>query len=539
MAGRHQFDQPIRSVAVIGSGPSGLTASRHLSEAGLNVRIFERQAHAGGIWNWQADIAPPLAIPTPPPSTAAFSPALTETTTLHAPRRIIDPLGKERALFSPPNPVYWSLSNNVPTNTMAFKDFPYPPGTDMNISHTLISSYLRSYVEKFGLDRLASFNTRVEKIERLHAPGKPRWRLTLRRVEQVGEGVLSEQFWTEDFDAVTVATGHYNAPYIPSLAGLDAWGKKWPARIHHSQGYRIPEPYAGQTVLIVGIGTSGIDIAQDLSPHVKKIYMVGKNEIVGPEGYQIMRRGQRRWLPSNAEALPEITSFEDPESAEGMDKGVITLSDGRVVTGIDSIIFATGYRYSYPFLANLHQDPGPSAVVQDEELLITSGEHVRNLYRDVFYVPDPTLSFLGLSVNTSAFSFFEYQGIAVARVFSGQAWLPDLAGRRQALAAHEAVMGDGKFTHFLGKEGERRYVRETVEWVNRHALENGAKPVEGHSEEWLAASDQIAELITKKYGGGMDVFSKTQEAEAGEGPKSNSVQKDSFRAQASSLVEVR
>jgi hypothetical protein len=83
------------------------------------------------------------------------------------------------------------------------------------------------------------------------------------------------------------------------------------------------------------------------------------------------------------------------------------------------IIETRRYRYSYPFLANLHQDPGSSAAVGDEELLITSGEHVRNLYRDVFYV------------NTSAFSFFEYQGIAVARVFSGQAWLPDLAGRRQ------------------------------------------------------------------------------------------------------------
>jgi ribulose 1,5-bisphosphate carboxylase large subunit-like protein len=94
-------------------------------------------------------------------------------------------------------------------------------------------------------------------------------------------------------------------------------------------------------------------------------------------------------------------------------------------------------------------------------------------------------------------------------------------------------MGDGKFTHFLGKEGERRYVRETVEWVNRHALENGAKPVEGHS------SDQIAELITKKYGGGVDVLKKRQEAEASEGAESNQVQADSFRAQASSLVEVR
>jgi cation diffusion facilitator CzcD-associated flavoprotein CzcO len=61
-------------------------------------------------------------------------------------------------------------------------------------------------------------------------------------------------------------------------------------------GMHLENRADGQTVLIVGIGTSGIDIAQDLSPQVKKIYMVGKNEIVGPEGYQMMRSRSR--IPS-------------------------------------------------------------------------------------------------------------------------------------------------------------------------------------------------------------------------------------------------
>lgn len=90
----------IRRVAVIGAGASGCPAARHLREHGLAVRVFERQAQAGGIWAWSPDVAR-LELPTPPPSRAAFDPARPE----HGP-------------FSPPNPVYANLSNNVPTSTM-------------------------------------------------------------------------------------------------------------------------------------------------------------------------------------------------------------------------------------------------------------------------------------------------------------------------------------------------------------------------------------------------------------------------------------
>lgn len=54
--------------------------------------------------------------------------------------------------------------------------------------------------------------------------------------------------------------------------------------------------------------------------------------------------------------------------------------------------------------------------------------------------------------------------------------------------------------HFMGREGERQYVKDTVDWLNRDAQWSGAPPVEGHSEEWLRESDLSLARIAKKYG---------------------------------------
>ncbi|WVQ82943.1 hypothetical protein IAT38_005079 [Cryptococcus sp. DSM 104549] len=502
----HQFTHPVKRVALIGSGPSGTPAARHLRDAGLDVRVFERQSQAGGIWNWRPAISLPLSVPTPPPSRGAFTPEIRESGVVEDPDRQL------RERFSPPNPCYWNLSNNVPTNTMAFKDFPYPPGTDPNVSHELISTYVHDYAKNFGLDKLTSYNTRVELAEKTGDT----WKLTLRKVVDEGEEKVREEFWTEEFDAVVVATGHYNAPYIPYLEGADTWSAAWPEKLIHSQGYRKPEPYADKTVLIVGIGTSGNDIGKDLAAYAKKIFLVGRNTIRGPQGYQEMRRMQRHLKPDNAEQVPEIKRFFPPSPGQSISEGRIELTDGRVLTGIDEIIFATGYQYSFPFLPRYHQDlitssPAAASVTP----VVTNGDGVLNLYRDVFYIPDPTLTFLGLSVNTSAFSFFEYQSLSIARVFSGKARLPDEASRWRAYRDLVAKKGEGKFSHFLGKEGERSYVRETVEWLNRDAAWSGAEEVEGHTEAWLAESDKIPILLAAKYGLSLEKLKEIREDIAG------------------------
>ena len=155
------------------------------------------------------------------------------------------------------------------------------------------------------------------------------------------------------------------------------------------------------------------------------------------------------------------------------------------------------YQYSYPFLPGYHQDAGS---LPSDEVLVTSGGSVHNLYRDVFYIPDPTLAFVGVSINTATFSFFEYQSISIARVFSGQARLPDLASRRLEYEDRVAKRGDGKFLHLLGKEGEVEYVKETVAWLNRDAADLGGEEVQGHTQAWLDASAQALLKLAERNG---------------------------------------
>lgn len=60
----------------------------------------------------------------------------------------------------------------------------------------------------------------------------------------------------QEFDAVVVATGRYNAPNIPRIAGLEAWTARWSDKIWHSRQYRRPQAFANKTVLVVGAAVS-------------------------------------------------------------------------------------------------------------------------------------------------------------------------------------------------------------------------------------------------------------------------------------------
>jgi hypothetical protein len=377
-------------------------------------------------------------------------------------------------------------------------------------------------VRHFDLDAHVEYNTRVEHAVKVTTEDGDKWRLTLHKLEpepaaepeaKQQSTSVRETFWVQDFDALVVATGHYNAPFIPSLDGATEWADSWPESVLHSNGYRSPEAYADRDVLIVGIGTSGLDIARDLTAAARRVYLVGKETggvyAHGPDGYRTFRRMQRHLVQTTgAEGVGPIKRFRPPPAGRPIEEGEVELEDGRVITGLSAVLFATGYQYSVPFLPQFHRDPVSSTLrdasskdADHDRLLVTDGGGILNLYRDVFYVPDPTLAFLGLSVNTSAFSFFEYQSLSVARVWGGTARLPSEALRREAYAELVRERGsEGKFTHFMGKENERKYVREAVAWLNADAKWSGAPPVEGHTEAWLAASDRTQANILTKYG---------------------------------------
>lgn len=59
----YQFPKPIRRVAVIGAGASGLQAAAALLEEGLEVRLFERQNQPSGNWYYRDEVPVKASFP--------------------------------------------------------------------------------------------------------------------------------------------------------------------------------------------------------------------------------------------------------------------------------------------------------------------------------------------------------------------------------------------------------------------------------------------------------------------------------------------
>ena len=164
--------------------------------------------------------------------------------------------------------MYRSLRTNLPAPLMAFRDHPFP-GTGKGSSfptHEEVQGYLLSYRDAFGLQPLTRAGTTVTDVafsaEPSCFPSLPAVAVTV--------ATANSPPTTELFDLCVIATGHYAAPSIPpSLLPLAA---AFPGSFH-SVRYDSPAPLAGRTVLIVGGRASGSDIAREISPHARKVYV--------------------------------------------------------------------------------------------------------------------------------------------------------------------------------------------------------------------------------------------------------------------------
>ncbi len=111
------------------------------------------------------------------------------------------------------------------------------------------------------------FPSRDEVVDHLdrgaHEPGiELRLGTTVTHIDPVIEGwllrtstgyILARQ--------VVVATGYHNTPFIPDWRGADEFTHE----ILHSSAYCNPRPFLGKKVLVVGTGSSGLEIAYDLA----------------------------------------------------------------------------------------------------------------------------------------------------------------------------------------------------------------------------------------------------------------------------------
>ena len=199
----------------------------------------------------------------------------------------------------------------------------------------------------------------------------------------------------ETFDAVVVASGHFNVPYIPSVPGIRTWYEAYPDSISHSMFYRRPEEYTSKKLIVVGNSASGVDIAGQIATvcTLPLLQSQKSESFLKPD------------KSSSKVEKPEIVEYI-------LEKHQVRFTDGSIESDVDAVLYCTGYFYSFPFL----NSPNPP--------LITAGEYVENLYQHVFYRPQPTLAFVALNQKIIPFPVAEAQCAVIARLWSGRLSLP-------------------------------------------------------------------------------------------------------------------
>ena len=288
--------------------------------------------------------------------------------------------------------------------------------------------------------------------------------------------------YIQAFDAIVIATGHYHACNVPAIPGLADWKRRFPDRVRHSKRYRRPDEFRGQNVLLVGAGTSSLDIARDLGGVARSVYQSSRGG-----KYDTLSH----LLPDNAARVSGIERFDIDENSQrskpnGALPGTITLSSGQKLCDIHHVIVCTGYHVSFPFMRQYHAD-GVNPEDASDEVLVTNGQQTHNLYKDIWYIPDPTLAFIGVPYHVATFSLFEFQAIAVAAAFTEKVRLPSRQTMRDEYVKRIREKGPGRDFHSLKKPGDEiNYVKELVEMVNvDRDMAEGA--MAGHSDKWLHA----------------------------------------------------
>lgn len=93
-------------------------------------------------------------------------------------------------------------------------------------------------------------------------------------------------------------------------------------------------------------------------------------------------------------------------------KRTVRFTNGRVISGVDHIVFCTGYRYHQPFIKKNRDS---------EEPLFPSGSAIEGLHEHVIYQKKPSLAFIGMVRDAvPTFLLVQAQAAFVSRVFSGR-----------------------------------------------------------------------------------------------------------------------
>ncbi|KAI7847992.1 flavin-binding monooxygenase-like-domain-containing protein [Circinella umbellata] len=378
----------------------------------------------------------------------------------------VDPPNQPAPSHPPVSAIYDNLHTNLPKNVMAFRDIPFPDDYPLFPNRKQVTAYIQTIAEQCDLLPMIRFNTTVVRAEPC---SNNKWELNVTEWRDD-----KETSYKEIYDAVIVASGHYYIPYVPEFEGLKDFTKV--SDVIHSRDYRKPQDFTNKTILVVGNGSSSSDLVREISTHAVKVYHCVRGEETS------FSRTLAENMPKNTERVVGLSKFD-------ASKGVIECQDGKQIQNVDTIIFATGYLYSFPFLPF------------EEDRLIVDGQKVLGLYDYMFYIDNPTLSFVGLPIRVVPMPLMQLQSTLIARCYSGKIQLPSQEVMEESIANEtndrkELVMNVTKELAYVDRMGAiaEGYHGDIEDWKSTDIITGRL------SEEWREDRVKSLELRRKHLG---------------------------------------
>ncbi|MCG2760586.1 MAG: NAD(P)/FAD-dependent oxidoreductase [Candidatus Delongbacteria bacterium] len=347
-----------KRIGIIGAGPSGLAqlrafeALKNQGESIPEIVCFEKQSNWGGMWNysWRTGVG-----------------------------KYGEPLHGS---------MYKYLWSNGPKECLEFSDYSFDNHFKKPISsyppRPVLFDYIEGRIKKSNARDFIRFDTTVRWVS---------YDEDSRQFTVILDDLKLNKTYSEVFDYLVVASGHFSTPNMPYFKGIESFT----GNVMHAHDFRGADQFKGRNLLLIGSSYSAEDIGIQCYKHgAKSVTLSYRSNPIG-----------HHW-PEGIKEVPLVTHF-DGDSA--------FFKDGSS-EDFDAVIMCTGYQHKFPFLP-------------DELRLKTKNNlYPDHLYKGIFFNSLPQLIYLGMQDQYYTFNMFDTQAWVARDFMTGHMQLPEEAERR-------------------------------------------------------------------------------------------------------------
>lgn len=352
-----------KRVGIIGAGPSGLAQLRAfeaLKDKGIEIPeivCFEKQDNWGGMWNysWRTGVG-----------------------------KYGEPVHGS---------MYKYLWSNGPKECLEFSDYSFDEHFKKPMSsyppRPVLFDYIQGRIEKSNARDYIRFNTTARWVN--YDEDTKKFKLIL-------DDLKKDETYTEEFDYLVVASGHFSTPNMPHFEGIE----DFPGHVMHAHDFRGADQFKNQKLLLIGSSYSAEDIGVQCYKHgAESVTLSYRSNPIGVE-----------W-PDGIKELPLATHF---------DGSTVHFSNG-VSEDFDAVVMCTGYQHKFPFL------PGRLRLKTKNNL------YPDNIYKGIFFNDNPQMIYLGMQDQYYTFNMFDAQAWVARDYMMGKLELPSKEERRKDINA--------------------------------------------------------------------------------------------------------